>query len=69
MKHRPKETSMPTDQQRSQPDKYAAREPRDEAGRLDAQVGPAQQLAQAGAHAAGEDVTKPGAPRDGRGVR
>jgi hypothetical protein len=48
---------------------HAAREPRGEAQRLDAQAGPVQQLADAGAHAAGEDASRPGAPRKGQGVR
>jgi len=48
---------------------YTAREPAEEAGRLDAQAGPAQQLADAGAHAQGEDASRPGAARDGQGVR
>ncbi len=51
---------------------YTAREPADEADRLDRQTGPVQKLADHGAHTGdrpSKDPSRPGADRRGRGVR
>lgn len=64
-------TGRPTPRGQHHGQSYAAVEPADEAGRLKAQIGPADRSAAWGFAAAGgqppADVTGPGAPRDGDG--
>jgi hypothetical protein len=66
-------TGRPTPAGANRAQSYAGTLPADEAARLKAQIGPADRAAEFGFRAKGgqppADVTGPGAPRDGAGVR